>query len=96
MTPYRVAILSNVEDRIRRLPPDIKRRVREAIHAISQDPGRGEQLRLELQRYVKYRVRRFRIIYAVDRKARRVTLVAIGHRRTVYEELARALRGSAT
>ena len=93
MTQCRIAILSNVEDGIRRLPPDIKRGVREALRAISLDPGRGEALRLELQDYMTYRVRRFRIVYSVDRRARRVTVVAVGHRRTVYEEAVAALGG---
>ena len=93
MTQCRIAILSNVEDGIRRLPPDIKRGVREALRAISLDPGRGEALRLDLQDYMKYRVRRFRIVYSVERRARRVTVVAVSHRRTVYEEAAAALAG---
>jgi mRNA interferase RelE/StbE len=40
----------------------------------------------------KYRVRRFRIVYAIDRKTRVIRLVAIGHRRYVYEELTAQLR----
>jgi mRNA interferase RelE/StbE len=35
----------------------------------------------------KYRVRRFRIVYAIDRKTRVIRLMAVGHRRHVYEEL---------
>jgi mRNA-degrading endonuclease RelE of RelBE toxin-antitoxin system len=37
-------------------------------------------------------VRRFRLIYEVDRKARLIRIFAIGHRREVYEELADRLR----
>jgi mRNA interferase RelE/StbE len=40
----------------------------------------------------KYKVRRFRIIYALDQKARALRIFAIGHRRDVYEELADRLR----
>ena len=93
MTQFRIAILSNVENEIRQLPPDIRRGVREAIRAISLDPGRGAALRLELQDYMKFRVRRFRIVHSVDRRARRVTVVAVGHRRTVYEQAVAALGG---
>ena len=96
MTQYRIAILSNVEEGIRRLPPDVKRGVRDAIRAISLDPSRGDALRLELQDYMKYRVRRFRIVYSVDRRASRVTVVAVAHRRTVYEQAVAALRGRST
>jgi hypothetical protein len=40
----------------------------------------------------KYRVRRFRIVYATNRKARTVRLMAIGHRQNVYEELAARMK----
>ena len=41
---------------------------------------------------VAYRVRRFRIVYAIDHKARVIRLMAVGHRRHVYEELSDRLR----
>jgi mRNA-degrading endonuclease RelE of RelBE toxin-antitoxin system len=37
-------------------------------------------------------VRRFRLIYEVDRKAWLIRIFAIGHRREIYEELANRLR----
>jgi mRNA interferase RelE/StbE len=40
----------------------------------------------------KYRVRRFRIVSAIDRKTRVIRLIAIGHRRYVYEALTAQLR----
>jgi len=40
----------------------------------------------------KFEVRRFRIIYELDREARVIRIFAIGHRRDVYEELAGHLR----
>jgi mRNA interferase RelE/StbE len=46
----------------------------------------------ELDGLWKYRVRRFRIVYAIDRKSRVVRLIAVGHRRHVYEELSARLR----
>jgi mRNA interferase RelE/StbE len=39
-----------------------------------------------------YRVRRFRIVYAIDRKTRVIRLMVVGHRRHVYEELSARLR----
>ena len=39
-----------------------------------------------------YRVRRFRIVYATDQKGRAIRLMAVGHRRYVYEELTEQLR----
>ena len=40
----------------------------------------------------KYRVRRFRVVYAVHQKTRIIRLMAVGHRRSVYEELTERLR----
>jgi mRNA-degrading endonuclease RelE of RelBE toxin-antitoxin system len=37
-------------------------------------------------------MRRFRLIYENDRKARLIRIFAIGHRREIYEELADKLR----
>jgi len=78
----------NVAAVVRQLPPDLKRGVRAALRALSEDPGLGEPLRGELEGLWKYRVRRFRIVYAVDRRRGRLRIMAIGHRRAVYEELA--------
>ena len=85
---YRPAIPPRVAERIRQLPPDLKRGVREAIRAICLEPGCGEPLKRDLQGYLKYRVRRFRIVYRVDRAARKISVAAVAHRRVIYEEVA--------
>jgi mRNA interferase RelE/StbE len=77
---------------IRRLPPDVKRSVREAARALSANPELGEPLRRELEGLWRYRVRRFRIVYRIERRRRTIVVFAVGHRRTVYEELADRLR----
>ena len=92
MSAYRLVVLPLASDRIRHLAPDLKRGVREAIRAIAQDPSRGEQRQQELKDYRKYRVRRFRIVYQVDRGARTITIMSVGHRRVIYEELVAAVR----
>jgi mRNA interferase RelE/StbE len=52
----------------------------------------GEPLLRELAGLWKYEVRRFRIVYEIDRKRRLLKIFAIGHRREVYEELAEQVR----
>ena len=78
---------------VRRQPPDVKRSVREAVRALSINPQLGEPLRRELEGLWRYRVRRFRIVYGIDRNRRILRIFAVGHRRTVYEEVAESLRG---
>lgn len=89
--PLTLAIPPEVAEVIRHLPPDLKRGVRAALRALSLDPRQGIPLVRELEGKWRYRVRRYRIVYEVDRKARICRIVTIGHRRDVYEELAARL-----
>ncbi|TKB78123.1 MAG: cytotoxin [Nitrospira sp.] len=92
MTPFRPDIPPHVADVIRSLHPDLKRLIKSAIRAIAGNPECGEPLKRELDGLRKYRVRRFRIVYAVDHKRRVIRLMAVGYRQSVYEELTERLR----
>ena len=96
MSLFRPDIPPHVAEVIRSLHPDLKGSVKAAVRAIAADPECGVPLLRELDGLRKYRVRRFRIVYAVDRKARVIRLMAVGHRRYVYEELTDGLRRTAT
>src|SRR5437016_3208122 len=92
MAVYRPDVPPHVAEIVRHLPPDLKRSIKQAVKSLSADPFSGAPLLRELSGLRKYKVRRFRIIYALDRKARLIRIFAIGHRREVYEELADRLR----
>lgn len=92
MSLFRPDIPPHVAEVIRSLHPDLKRSIKSAIRAIAADPECGEPLQRELDGLRKYRVRRFRIVYAVDHKTRAIRLMAVSHRRYVYEELTEQLR----
>ncbi len=94
MAAFRPDIPPHVGDVIRHLPPDLKRSVKQALRSLSLNPFSGESLLRELQGLRKYRVRRFRIVYAVDQKHRVIRIFGVGHRREIYEELADQLRRS--
>lgn len=85
---YRLDIPPHVAEVIRHLPPDVKRGVKAALRALAADPGRGDPLVRELEGLWKYRVRRFRVVYAIDRRTRLIRVVAVGHRRRIYEDVA--------
>jgi mRNA interferase RelE/StbE len=74
------------------LPPEIKRGIKHAIRTLSVDPEAGEPLRRELEGLWKCRVRRYRIVYAIDRQGRFLRIVAVGQRRRVYEEVTERIR----
>lgn len=92
MTPFRLDIPPHVAEVIRSLHPDLKRSIKAAVRNIAADPECGEPLMRELDGLWKYRVRRFRIVYAIDRKARVIRLIAVGHRQSIYEDLTTKLR----
>ena len=92
MAVYRPDIPRHVAEIVRHLPPDVKRSIKQALRSLSADPFSGAPLIRELSGLWRFKVRRFRIIYELDRKARMIRIFAIGHRREVYEELADRLR----
>ena len=92
MAGYRPDIAPHVAEVVRHLSPEVKRGVKAAIRALSIDPALGEPLQRELEGLWKYRVKRFRIVYAVDRARRILRIVAVSHRRAIYEEIADRVR----
>jgi mRNA interferase RelE/StbE len=92
VSPFRLDIPPHVAGVIRSLHPDLKRSIKAAVRAIANNPECGEPLQRELDGLRKYRVRRFRIVYAINRESRVIRLMAVGHRQDVYEELTARLR----
>jgi mRNA interferase RelE/StbE len=80
---------AEVRDVIRRLHPELKRKLRAALADILDDPTCGKALKEELQGYWSLRVGRSRIIYRLA--AAGVEIVAMGPRETIYEEAARQI-----
>ena len=76
---------------IRGLHPGIKRKVRAALEIIMADPYAGKALRAELEGLHTYRVGRLRVVYRVPSK-RVIEIVAIGSRKTIYQETYRLVR----
>jgi mRNA interferase RelE/StbE len=89
---YRPDIPPHVAEIVRHLPPELKRGIKQALRSLSTDPFAGTPLIGELTGLWRVKVRRFRIVYKLDRKARMIRVFAIGHRREVYEGVADRLR----
>jgi len=89
---YRPDIPPHVAEIVRHLPPELKQGIKQALRSLSADPFAGTPLIGELTGLWRVKVRRFRIVYELDRKARMIRVFAIGHRREVYEGVADRLR----
>lgn len=80
---YEVLATPAAQRDLRRLPPEVRARLGEAILALSEDPRlQGEKLAVE-DAYRK-RVGDYRIVFRVDDRARHVLVVRVRHRREVY------------
>ena len=75
---------------IRRLHPELKRKIRAALADILANPACGKPLKDELEGYWSLRVGRVRIIYRAASDT--IEIVAIGPRENIYQETARQLR----
>ncbi|HWP90747.1 MAG TPA: type II toxin-antitoxin system RelE/ParE family toxin [Thermodesulfobacteriota bacterium] len=87
---YKLKLSDDVRDLVSHLHPEIKRKVRTALSKIIKDPLSGKGLRGELQGMRSLRVSKFRIIYRPVPDI--IEVIAIGPRRTIYEETLRLIR----
>jgi len=92
MSRYRLDISPEVVEIVRHLSPDLKRSVKEALRHLSWNPTAGEPLRRQLEGLWKYRVGRYRVIYAIEVSQRVIRILAVGPRGEIYERSAALLR----
>lgn len=85
---WRLVITPRVQEALRTFPPHTKRYIRQALHDLAKDPWLGKPLRDEFAGFYSFRVKRFRIVYQIQRRLITVIVIAIGPRETIYRELA--------
>ena len=78
-----------VRNFIRRLHPELKRKIRAALSDILKNPACGKALKEELEGYWSLPIGRTRIIYRP--RENNVEIVAIGPRNTIYEDASRQI-----
>lgn len=91
MESSRLRVPGRIEEFVRGLHPELERKVRAGLDVIRTDPSVGKALRDEPAGLRSLRVGRFRIVYRIAPR-RLIDLVAVGPRRTIYQETLRLLR----
>ena len=71
---------------VRTLHPDIKRKIKAALQAVLNDPHSGKELKDELEGLQSFKVGKFRVVYKTAKDKGIIEVVAIGPRKTIYEE----------
>ena len=89
---WKVLYTASAAKAIQKLDPQVRRRVRAAVEALREDPERGKPLQLTLRGLRSWRTSDYRIVYRMLERRIEILTVAVGHRRDVYERLARRLR----
>lgn len=79
---------------IRGCHPQLKRKIRAGLRHVMTEPESGKTLKDELEGLKSFRISRFRIIYRVCSK-QYIDIVAVGPRKTIYEETYRIIRKEA-
>jgi len=78
-----------VAELVRHSHPELRACIKAALREILENPTCGKRLRDELEGLRSYRVKRFRIIYRAG--TRYIEIIAIGPRRSIYEETFRII-----
>lgn len=82
---YKVLFKSPAKHQIERLDSSIKRRIFKAIVRLAESPHIGKPLRGTLVNYWSYRVGNWRVIYEMHESTITVIVVAVGHRKEIYD-----------
>ena len=86
----KVEVEDQVLDFVRRLPPDSKRMVRDALRALAEGKGDIKALEGPLDAYCRLRIGRYRIIFAYAGR-RTIRCIFAERRGIVYEVFAQAV-----
>ena len=89
MTIWKLRVPDPLVAMVRRLHPNLERKVRASLATLSRDPHAGKSLREELEGLRSLRVGRLRIIFRILNEERTVEIVVIGPRTNIYEETLR-------
>jgi mRNA interferase RelE/StbE len=88
----RLKMSDETADLVRTLHPDLKRKIKAALQAVLNDPLSGKALKNELEGLQSFKVGKFRVVYKTVKDKGIIEIVAIGPRKTIYEETLRLLK----
>jgi mRNA-degrading endonuclease RelE of RelBE toxin-antitoxin system len=74
-----------------KLHPENKKRIKQALVELRQNPHTGKDLQEELAGFKSLRLKHYRIIYNIDEGKNFIQIYHIGRRKDVYEQLRRLL-----
>lgn len=85
MSTYRVELRPAAVRALRKLDPQVRGRIQGVIALLAQDPRPPAARALQGRQGFRVRAGDYRIIYTVKDDVLLVVVVAVGHRREIYE-----------
>lgn len=86
MSAYRIELRPAAVRALRKLDPQVRRRVQGAIALLAQQPRPPGARALQGRPALRVRVGDYRIIYTIEDDVLLVVVVRLGHRRDVYDQ----------
>jgi len=69
-----------------KLHPEGKKLIKSGLDELRQNPFLGDDLQQELSGFKSHKIKRYRVLYAVDEEEGVIQVYYVGHRRDVYEQ----------
>ena len=69
-----------------KLHPEAKKLIKSGLDELRQNPYLGDDLQEELSGFKSYKIKRYRVLYAVDEEKEVIRVFYVGQRRDVYEQ----------
>lgn len=82
---YRVKLTPTANQMFNSLHPSIKKQLKTAMRGLYENPHLGKGLRDKLINLRSLKMKRYRAIYQIDYSNKYIVILAIGHRRDIYE-----------
>ncbi|MGB7294594.1 MAG: type II toxin-antitoxin system RelE/ParE family toxin [Candidatus Aminicenantales bacterium] len=84
---YSVFFTREAKRNVEKLDPSIRRVIKKAIESLAVNPAKGKPLAYDLAGLHSLRTVDYRIIYRMRGKQLIIVVIAVGHRKEIYERL---------
>lgn len=84
---FRVYLHPKAAKSLAKLQVSIRERIKDAVRELQSAPEKGEKIKPA--DFWRLRIGDYRAIYEIDRRANKVVVLFIGHRKKVYDDFSR-------
>jgi mRNA interferase RelE/StbE len=83
--PYKSVFTHGFTKQFDKLPKSIKEQVVKGLEKTATDPYAGTRLQGKLKGLWRWRVGKYRVIYAIDEKEKNIVFLDVGLRKSIYK-----------